>query len=306
MTDKAIEAKALGKDFNGARAVKDLNLQVKHGEIYGLVGPDGAGKTTTMRLLSTVISPTSGAAQVLGMDIIKESEKIKERIGYMPQQFSLYGDLTVEENLNFYADLYKMPKPEREKKKIELYEFSKLEPFKSRLAQNLSGGMKKKLALACTLIHTPELLFLDEPTTGVDPLSRRELWRILYSLVPKITIFVSTPYMDEAERCNEVGLMYNGSILLSSDPVSIKAQLKGRILNVKCNKIRDARDLLKKLAEVKKVELFGDRLHVEVLDIHTGSLVITSKLKEAGIEVIDIRETVPNLEDVFVSLMTKS
>jgi len=303
--DIALETKDLSKDFDGVEAVKSINLKINSGQIYGLVGPDGAGKTTTLRLLTTVMSPSSGSASVLGMDIIKGADKIKERIGYMSQQFSLYGDLTVEENLNFYADLYRVPKREREKRKIELYDFSKLEPFKTRLAGNLSGGMKKKLALACTLIHTPELLFLDEPTTGVDPLSRRELWRILYSLVPKITIVVSTPYMDEAERCNEVGLMHNGSILLSSDPEEIKEKLKGKILDVKCVNLWKARDELKDLPQVKKVELFGDSLHVEVQDAQADKDAIRTKLSETGIEVLDIREALPNLEDVFVSMMTE-
>ena len=225
-----IEAKKIAKRFKDVTAVADLDLQVKKGEIFGLVGPDGAGKTTTIRMLSTAMEQTSGESLVLGLNTRKEEEKIRDRIGYMPQRFSLYGDLTVNENLEFFADIYQVPPDEkRKKRKEELLTFTNLAQFAGRKGRELSGGMQKKLALACNLIHTPELLFLDEPTTGVDPISRREFWRILYELTG-MTIFVSTPYMDEAERCNRVALLREGRLLICDTPGEIKKRLKAATL----------------------------------------------------------------------------
>jgi ABC-2 type transport system ATP-binding protein len=219
--DFAIEASALTKKFKDLTAVSELNLKIPAGEIFGLVGPDGAGKTTTLRLLSTAMEQTSGEAKVLGFNNLNEEEKVRDRIGYMPQRFSLYGDLTVEENLDFFADLYQVPGEGRQKKKDELLAFTNLAPFTKRKGAQLSGGMQKKLALACNLIHTPEVLFLDEPTTGVDPLSRREFWRILHGL-SAVTILVTTPYMDEAERCDRVGLIREGKLLICDTPAEIR------------------------------------------------------------------------------------
>ncbi len=217
----ALETERLTKQFHGHPAVSDLNLRVPRGEIFGLVGPDGAGKTTTLRMLSTAMEQTSGTIKVLGLDNLKEEEKIRDRIGYMPQRFSLYGDLTVDENLQFFADLYQVPGPVRKKKREELLSFTNLAPFTSRRGAQLSGGMQKKLALACNLIHTPDILMLDEPTTGVDPISRREFWRILYGLTG-VTIMVTTPYMDEAERCHRVGLIREGKLLVCDTPAEVK------------------------------------------------------------------------------------
>lgn len=225
----AVEASGLSKEFKGFNALCKLDLQIRPGEIFGLVGPDGAGKTTTQRILSTAMEQTSGSAKIFGMDVRKDEEKIRDRIGYMPQRFSLYGDLTVDENIDFFADIYQVPRKTREDKRAELLEFTKLSPFRNRKAQNLSGGMQKKLALACCLIHKPQLIFLDEPTTGVDPISRREFWRILYGL-PNITIFVSTPYMDEAERCNRVGLIREGKLLICDAPYEIEKKTEAKNL----------------------------------------------------------------------------
>lgn len=225
-----ITTSGLTKNFKTLAAVSDLNLEVFSGEIFGLVGPDGAGKTTTLRMLSTAMEPSGGKALVLGMDVYKEEEKIRDKIGYMPQRFSLYRDLSVDENINFFADIYRVPKIEREEKKKRLLEFTKLGAFKNRRAANLSGGMQKKLALACNLIHTPRLIFLDEPTTGVDPISRREFWRILYGL-PQVTIFVSTPYMDEAERCSRIGMMREGKLLICDTPPAIKKKTGSKTLD---------------------------------------------------------------------------
>jgi len=215
----------LTKKFKELTAVNSLNLSINKGEIFGLLGPDGAGKSTIMRMLSTAMLPTSGQALVLGMDVAKEEEKIRRRIGYMPQKFSLYSDLTVDENIDFFADLYEVPAADRDKVKKQALDFTKLEHFRNRPAGKLSGGMQKKLALATCLIHTPDILFLDEPTLGVDPLSRREFWRLLYRLTGT-TIIVSTPYMDEAERCNRVALVREGSLLICDTPAEIKKKTK--------------------------------------------------------------------------------
>ncbi|MCA9401576.1 MAG: ABC transporter ATP-binding protein [Candidatus Omnitrophica bacterium] len=220
-----IKTNVLTRKFDNVTAVNGLSLEIPKGEIFGLVGPDGAGKTTTMRLLTGILEPTSGQAWVGGNDIVKDSEKIKENIAYMSQRFGLYGDLTVMENINFYADIYCVPKKERSEQIKRLLNFSNLTPFKDRLARNLSGGMKQKLGLACALIHTPQVLFLDEPTNGVDPVSRRDFWQILYQLLKeKVTIFYSTAYLDEAERCKRVGLIHKGRLLRCDVPLNIKKE----------------------------------------------------------------------------------
>lgn len=220
-----IETHGLTKKFKEILAVSSLDLTVHKGEIFGLLGPDGAGKSTIMRMLSTVMMPTSGEASVLGMDVKKDEEKIRRRIGYMPQKFNLYGDLTVDENIEFFAQLYEVKKNDLEAVRKRTLDFTKLSPYRKRYARQLSGGMQKKLALATVLLHTPEILFLDEPTLGVDPLSRREFWRLLYGL-PDTTIFVTTPYMDEAERCSRIGLIREGKLLITDTPEQIKIRTK--------------------------------------------------------------------------------
>ncbi len=220
-----IECANLTRKFDNTTAVDNLNLQIEEGEIFGLVGPDGAGKTTTMRLLTGILEPTAGDGWVYGKHIVKESEELKRNIAYMSQRFGLYEDLTVMENIDFYADIYGVPTQERPSRIEQLLAFSGLSAFKKRLARNLSGGMKQKLGLACALIHTPKVLFLDEPTNGVDPVSRRDFWQILYQLLKeKVTILFSTSYLDEAERCERVGLMHKGKFLKCDIPVTIKKQ----------------------------------------------------------------------------------
>jgi len=221
----AIKTRGLSKKFNGLCAVDSLDLEIEEGEIFGLVGPDGAGKTTVMRLLSGILEPSAGEGWVCGKHIIQEPEALKENIAYMPQRFGLYDDLTVAENIGFYADIYGVSGPERKKNSARLLSFSGLEPFSGRLAGNLSGGMKQKLGLACALIHTPRVLFLDEPTNGVDPVSRRDFWQILYQLLKeKVTIFFSTSYLDEAERCQRVGLLHKGKLLKCAGPGRIREE----------------------------------------------------------------------------------
>jgi len=221
-----IKTTNLTRKFGDLTAVNDLNIEIPEGEIFGLVGPDGAGKTTTMRLLTGILDPTSGEGWVYGKHIVKEAETLKDNIAYMSQRFGLYEDLTVMENINFYADIYCVPESERAVKIETLLGFSNLTPFKERLAGRLSGGMKQKLGLACSLIHTPRVLFLDEPTNGVDPVSRRDFWRILHNLLKeKVTIFYSTSYLDEAERCKRVGLIHKGKLLRCETPDAIKEEM---------------------------------------------------------------------------------
>ncbi len=222
----SINTKDLSKKFGEKSVVSNLNLEIAEGEIFGLIGPDGAGKTTIMRLLTGAYLPTSGSATILNFDLVKESEKIKEKIGYMSQKLSLYRDLTVEENIDFFADIYQVEPHLKEGKKEDLLEFAKLTEFKQRRVKDLSGGMRQKLGLACTLIHEPEILFLDEPTTGVDPVSRREFWRMLYHLPMEVTIVLSTPYMDEAERCTKIGLLYKGELMICDTPDRVKETFK--------------------------------------------------------------------------------
>ncbi len=225
----AIKSIGLTKKFDDLTAVDNLNLEINTGEIFGLVGPDGAGKTTTMRLLTGILDPTSGDGWVDDKHIVKQSEALKEHIAYMSQRFGLYEDLTVIENIDFYADVYCVPRNKRTSKIDELLGFSGLIPFKARLAGNLSGGMKQKLGLACALIHTPKVLFLDEPTNGVDPVSRRDFWQILYKLLEqKVTIFLSTAYLDEADRCSKVGLLNKGKLLRCDAPANIKNQTSAK------------------------------------------------------------------------------
>jgi ABC-2 type transport system ATP-binding protein len=224
-----IETKKLTKKFGSNIAVNELDLQIKPGEIFGLVGPDGAGKSTTMRLISTAMTPTSGEALILGMNANTQEEEIRDRIGYMPQRFALYGELTVDENINFFAEIYGVSKKDLETKKKELLEFTGMAKFTDRRGRNLSGGMQKKLALACNLIHKPEIIMLDEPTLGVDPISRREFWRILYGLTD-VTIVVTTPYMDEAERCSRIGLVRGGHLLACDTPEAIKEHYGAKTL----------------------------------------------------------------------------
>jgi len=241
---------------------------------------------------------------VAGFDVRRESEEVKKRIGYMSQRFSLYGDLTVAENLRFFAELFHVPRDGRRAREAELLEFSRLAPYRGRLAQNLSGGMRQKLALACTLIHTPEVLFLDEPTTGVDPVSRRDFWKILYELLRGgVTIFVSTPYMDEAERCGRVALMDGGRVRLCDTPGALRGRMQGRLVEVVATPQRRAREALAQLPGILGIQFFGDRLHLWLRDGGADTAAICEHLGRHGVETCGIRAIAPGLEDVFVSLL---
>lgn len=304
--DNAITVTGLRKKFSTVTAVDGVDFAVRPGEIFGLVGPDGAGKTTTMRLLTGLIDPDDGAMQVAGFDVRRQAEAMKRYIGYMPQRFSLYGDLTVAENLRFFATIYHVPRAERMARQQRLLAFSRLEPYLNRQAQFLSGGMKQKLALACVLMHTPRVLFLDEPTTGVDPVSRRDFWKILYTLLQEgVTLFVSTPYMDEAERCTRVALMNQGRIVLCDTPAKLKEHMPGEILEVIVEPLHQAKTLLQAVPGVLDVQVFGDRLHVQVASAGETVPVITSALSVEGITLSNVHQVEPSLEDVFVSLLGK-
>jgi ABC-2 type transport system ATP-binding protein len=302
----AIRTEKLTKSFNGLTAVDGLTLSVSEGEIFGLVGPDGAGKSTTMRLLTAILSPTSGEAWVAGNSIVHQAEALKEDTGYMSQRFGLYPDLTVMENIQFYADIYGVPRKGREEIVNRLLGFSHLTPFKKRLADNLSGGMKQKLGLACALIHTPKVLFLDEPTNGVDPVSRRDFWRILYRLLKeKVTIFVSTAYLDEAERCNRIGLMHNGRIVALGSPEEVKQLMKGTILEIRSSHPRRVTTLLREHYDSDSVGLFGDRVHLVTREPDRDSERAQKIVGGAGMQVLGIRPIEPSLEDVFISVVSE-
>jgi ABC-2 type transport system ATP-binding protein len=300
----AIQSDKLAKAFQDLKAIDGLTLSVPQGEIFGLVGPDGAGKTTTMRLLTAILEPTSGEAWVAGYSIRQQAEALKEHIGYMSQRFGLYPDLTVLENIHFYADIYGVPRKGRAEKVDRLLGFSNLTPFKKRLAGNLSGGMKQKLGLACALIHTPQVLFLDEPTNGVDPVSRRDFWRILYQLLQeKVTIFISTSYLDEAERCNRIGLLHEGSLVALGPPEEVKRLMAGTILEIRVARPRRASELLREVFKGDAVGLFGDRVHLIALDPQKDTEKAEKILSAAGLTPAAIRPVAPSLEDVFISLV---
>jgi ABC-2 type transport system ATP-binding protein len=283
-----------------------LNLTVRRGEIIGLVGPDGSGKTTAIRMLCAIMDPTEGSARVAGFDTVAEPEQIKRRIGYMAQRFNLYGDLSVMENLDFFADVFQVRGRERRERKERLLQFARLTEFRTRRAAHLSGGMQKKLALACTLIHQPEIILLDEPSTGVDPVSRREFWDILTELhLQGITIFVSTPYMDEAERCSQVALMYQGKIIVCDEPERIKGLVAGDLAELRPSDLRLAEGIVAGVAGVLEVQTYGDLLHVFVDDLAIRQASLLYALEAADIRVIDLRQTHPRMEEAFISLVRR-
>lgn len=305
MDKVAIKISNLSKAFGENVAVDHLNLDIQQGELFGLVGPDGAGKTTIMRMLTAIMRPTSGEAWVAGHSILKEGEQIKEKIGYMSQRFGLYEDLSVIENINFYADLFVVPKHERPQRIERLLGFSNLTPFTDRLAGKLSGGMKQKLGLACALIHTPEVLFLDEPTNGVDPVSRRDFWKILYDLLKEgITIFVSTAYLDEAERCTRIGLIHRGKLLMTDEPNQIKQSLGMPMFQIWSSEIRRARTIVSTLEGVKRASIYGDSLHVTIEQREIFDQLVET-LRSKDIKIQAQREIVPSLEDIFISMVEK-
>jgi ABC-2 type transport system ATP-binding protein len=281
-------------------AVDHLSFKIERGEIFSLVGPDGAGKTTTIRMMCGVLKPTEGSISLLGLDIQKQKTEVKKHIGYLSQRFSLYQDLTIDENIDFFAEIHTMRK--FQDRKEELLAFTRLTEFRGRLAGRLSGGMKQKLALACTLIHAPDIIFLDEPTTGVDPVSRRDFWKILSSLLKSgITIVVSTPYLDEAERSTRVALMNQGKLLLCDTPEKVKSSFHSEVVEVVCDDVRFASEALTRVFKRNDIQLFGDRLHVLVQQSKKKEKEILEILKKEHIEVRSCRIVPASLEDVFIA-----
>ncbi len=300
----AIRTEALTRTFGNVTAVDHLTISVGKGELFGLVGPDGAGKTTTMRLLTAIMDPTSGDAWVAGHHSVREAAAIKDSIGYMSQRFGLYPDLTVMQNVNFYADIYGVSRAGRTDQLERLLAFSNLTPFKQRLAGKLSGGMKQKLGLVCALIHTPKVLFLDEPTNGVDPVSRRDFWRILYQLIRDgVTVFVSTAYLDEAERCARLALIHRGKLLALGTPDEVKRLMRDTIMELRTVDPRRTAALLRDKLPECSVGLFGDRVHVAARDVEATQKKIEAILRDGGIETETMHTVPPTLEDVFVSVL---
>jgi ABC-2 type transport system ATP-binding protein len=294
----------LCKSYGTVSALQGLNLELTAGEMYGLIGPDGAGKTTLLRILCGLIVPDAGSVRVLGYDPVLEQNRIKAQIGYMPQRFSLYPDLTVRENLHFFARIFRIRKAEEERLTRRLLEFSRLGAFSDRKADALSGGMKQKLALSCTLIHTPKLLILDEPTTGVDPVSRNEFWEILEDLRrERVTILVTTPYMDEAARCDRVSLIYQGRALAGGTPEQITAEFPYVLFRVYTPQPHEAAELLRKQGDFPSVHIYGDRVHVAAAGRTRAEDQIRRILDGAKCPFSLLEEAEPSLEDTFVHLL---
>jgi len=303
----AVELAGLTRRFGALTAVDGLSFTVGRGELFGLVGPDGAGKTTTLRMLAGVLRPSAGDARLEGVSVARDPERVKHSIAYMAQRFGLYGDLTVAENLEFYADLYRVPRAERPARLERLYRFSALAPFRSRLAAQLSGGMKQKLALSCCLIHEPAILLLDEPTFGVDPISRRDLWLIVHQMVAHgTTVVVSTAYMDEAERFDRLAMLHRGRLVALDTAGALQHDLGLEMLAVPVDRVHEARAAAQALPGVRSAAVFGDRLHVAVADAAQDGRRIAAGLRAAGFTVGEARSVAPSLEDVFIERIARA
>jgi ABC-2 type transport system ATP-binding protein len=304
--DRAVIVRDLVKDFPGVRAIDHLSFDVAPGEIFGIVGPDGAGKTTTMRILAGVLPPDAGSATVARCDVAGDPEGVKNLISYMPQRFGLYEDLTADENIRFYADLFGVRRRDREARAGELLKACGMSQFRSRLAGKLSGGMKQKLGLVCALIHTPRVLLLDEPTNGVDPVSRREFWAMLYSLVGQgVTVVNSTAYLDEAERCHRVALLHQGRLLFCDTPANLKARLRGSVLSIVSFQARRVRDELDSADGVASAVLVGDAVHLFVDDAERRIPELSARLLGRQIPFDEVVRVTPTIEDLFVEAVRK-
>lgn len=301
-----VQVDGLAKRFGAVIAAQDLSFNVQRGEILGLVGPDGAGKTTTLRILSGVLGADAGTVLVAGEDVLRDPEAVKSRISYMPQHFGLYEDLTVEENIRFYADIFQVSARERREREKQLLEASGMTPFRQRLAGQLSGGMKRKLGFACALIHTPQVLLLDEPTTGVDPVSRRELWSILYSLVFEgVTVLVSTAYLDEAERCHRLLLLHQGRRLFFGTPAELKGILPGTVLSISSSDPQALQIAMTGEDGVLSAIAMGDTVHAVVDDPDRRIAQLRGRFEAARLDFGEMRRMQATVEDVFVYAISR-
>jgi ABC-2 type transport system ATP-binding protein len=306
----AIDLEHVAKKYGATSAVRDLSMSVQAGEMFGLIGPDGAGKTTTIRLMCGLLTADAGVVRVLDRDPAKQHLEVTQSVGYLSQRFSLYGDLTVDENIAFFAEIHglRIGDPSIKSRHTRLLELTQLAPFRGRLADQLSGGMKQKLALACTLIHEPKIILLDEPTTGVDPVSRREFWKLLSEFLSQgITILMATPYLDEAERCSRVALLHEGRLLALDTPAALRASLHGDVMEIVATERDRATDALQKLPGVVEVQLFGERAHARMAP---GSALgdpdrLSAALAESGIVLESVRRVPTSLEEVFIARVTK-
>jgi len=305
MSEEMVRVEGLSRCYGALTAVDDLSFAVHRGEMFGLIGPDGSGKTTTLRAVLGLLAPDKGQIATCGLHPVRQHAELTRRVGYLSQRFSLYGDLSVDENIAFFAEIHGVR--HWRARRDELLEMVRMSPFRKRLADRLSGGMKQKLALMATLIHTPDLLVLDEPTTGVDPVSRRDFWRLLARLKNEgLTILLTTPYLDEAERCERVALIDRGRLLSSDAPDALCAAWDGQLLEVVARPQRMAVDVVRRVAQGKDVEVFGERLHVSLPRTSASEMAaVTARLREelsaAGVVVAEMRSIAPSLEDVFIN-----
>ena len=303
MPEIAISAQDFTRRFGKFIAVDRVNFQIHYGEIFGFLGPNGAGKSTTIRMLCGILAPSSGNAMVAGLDVNRESELIKQAIGYVSQRFSLYGDLTVEENLRFYGEIYGITGQALQKRLEEVLAVIGLSPWRNRLAGELSGGWKQKLSLANAILHRPRILFLDEPTAGLDPLSRRSVWEFLYQLADQgVTLFVTTHYMEEAERCHQIAIINDGQLLKIGTPLELKSQIAGNLLEVECRPLMKASRLFRSLSGVVGITAYGTTLHLNVQDLKREEQKILLMAKEQSIQIISIRPIEASLEDIFATI----
>jgi ABC-2 type transport system ATP-binding protein len=305
-----LELDRVGKKYGDVVALRDLSLSVERGEMFGLIGPDGAGKTTSIRVMCGLLRPDAGSVRVLGRDPVRQHYAVTGAIGYLSQRFSLYGDLSIDENIAFFAEIHGLSMKDSvvQQRRDRLLDLTQLRSFRDRLADKLSGGMKQKLALACTLVHEPEIILLDEPTTGVDPVSRREFWKLLSEFLAQgITILMATPYLDEAERCSRVALLHEGRLLALDAPGRLRESLPGVVLEVIAGDRDRATSVLERLPGIVDVQLFGERAHVRIDPdaALTDSAQISAALQHAGIAVESIRRVPASLEDVFIARVSK-
>jgi ABC-2 type transport system ATP-binding protein len=303
--DTVVSVKNLEKRFGDFVAVNQISLSVQRGEIFGFLGPNGAGKSTTIRMLCGILQPTAGEGFVAGFDVVNQSEKIKTHIGYMSQRFSLYEDLSVEENINFYSGIYRIPAAKKEERKEWVLQMAGLKEHRNTKTGILSAGWKQRLSLGCAILHEPPILFLDEPTSGVDPISRRNFWDLIHSMATQgVTIFVTTHYMEEAEYCDRLALIYRGELTATGTPQELKLKLmKEEVLELKSEHPQDLIEPLEKVPGVKEIALFGRGLHLVVDDFHKIQPALEENLRKLNIPTQNLKKIEPSLEDVFVSLI---